>query len=257
MKNSQRFHLFCICLSHISCCCSDPQVGLHTFKAVFTNLMVETSADFSLRSVPQLNMVGPAFGSSDISGEVSQAKTSVAAESDLSFLPPKPPGLKRGTSSELRRAAEEAETIAPPVWARQTSEEIARRFANMTSWEESDHPIALFNMNSSNEVDSCNVVSLNDSCVAKYVSASLRQSLDAQKCDIFSKDWKKVKNEEAASVLRRVDGLVNKDGSDANIGGVQALEPGYILTVDNMLKMLSIQLRLRFNLPVIIMGETG
>ena len=35
------------------------------------------------------------------------------------------------------------------------------------------------------------------------------------------------------------------------------LEPGYILTVDNMLKMLSIQLRLLFNLPVIIMGETG
>ncbi|CAM9878492.1 unnamed protein product, partial [Heterosigma akashiwo] len=33
--------------------------------------------------------------------------------------------------------------------------------------------------------------------------------------------------------------------------------PGYVLTVDNMLKMLSISLRLRFRLPVIIMGETG
>ena len=33
--------------------------------------------------------------------------------------------------------------------------------------------------------------------------------------------------------------------------------PGYVLTIDNMLKMLSIQLRLRFHLPVVIMGETG
>lgn len=40
-------------------------------------------------------------------------------------------------------------------------------------------------------------------------------------------------------------------------GGLSALEAGYVLTVDNLLKMLSIQLRLRFDLPVIIMGETG
>ena len=35
------------------------------------------------------------------------------------------------------------------------------------------------------------------------------------------------------------------------------LDAGYVLTVDNLLKMLSIQLRLKFNLPAIIMGETG
>ncbi len=46
-------------------------------------------------------------------------------------------------------------------------------------------------------------------------------------------------------------------GSYNLLGEDEPLEPGYILTVDNMLKMLSIQLRLLFNLPVIIMGETG
>lgn len=53
-------------------------------------------------------------------------------------------------------------------------------------------------------------------------------------------------------MLRQIDGL----GYDSR-GGVESLEPGYVMTVDNMLKMLSIQMRLRFNLPVIIMGETG
>jgi hypothetical protein len=45
--------------------------------------------------------------------------------------------------------------------------------------------------------------------------------------------------------------------NDADPGGLAALEPGYVLTVDNLLKMLSIAMRLRYDLPVIIMGETG
>jgi hypothetical protein len=53
-------------------------------------------------------------------------------------------------------------------------------------------------------------------------------------------------------ILRQVEGL-----SRDYRGGVDALEAGYVMTIDNVLKMLSIQLRLRFNVPVIIMGETG
>jgi hypothetical protein len=73
--------------------------------------------------------------------------------------------------------------------------------------------------------------------------------------------------------------------SSSSRGGIFSLEPGYVLTIDNVLKMLrylsiylyiyiyltnyptlnltlpllslSIQLRLRFNLPVVVMGETG
>jgi MoxR-like ATPase len=35
------------------------------------------------------------------------------------------------------------------------------------------------------------------------------------------------------------------------------LEPGYVITVDNLVKMLSILMRLQCNLPVLVMGETG
>ena len=39
-------------------------------------------------------------------------------------------------------------------------------------------------------------------------------------------------------------------GAEGGRGGVEAMDPGYTLTVDNLLKMISIQLRLKFNLPV-------
>ena len=52
--------------------------------------------------------------------------------------------------------------------------------------------------------------------------------------------------------VREVEGL---DGSRP--GGAHSLDGGYVLTVDNLLKMLSIQLRLRARLPVVVMGETG
>ena len=228
------------------------------FKGIFTNLLVETAADFSSRSVPQFNIVGPMFGSSNICGEVIQAKASLIAEDNLFVLPPQLTILKRTKSSELRRALEVADAIAQPVWARQTSEDIVRRFANMTSWEDSDHPIALFNMDTNDRADSCRVISLNSACLEKHAPSDVRSRLlDVQGIDMFSKDWRKVTNDEAVEILRRADGLQKDNGSNANIGGIEGMEPGYILTVDNMLKMISIQLRLSFNLPVIIMGETG
>jgi ABC-type lipoprotein export system ATPase subunit len=38
---------------------------------------------------------------------------------------------------------------------------------------------------------------------------------------------------------------------------VPEISSGYVITVDNLLKMLSIQLRMLNQVPVVIMGETG
>ena len=81
--------------------------------------------------------------------------------------------------------------------------------------------------------------------------SELRQNLEAQGVD-FDKDWATLANAEGARLLREVEGL---DGSRP--GGAHSLDGGYVLTVDNLLKMLSIQLRLRARLPVVVMGETG
>jgi hypothetical protein len=121
----------------------------------------------------------------------------------------------------------------------------------MKSWEESEHPIVAFKVDPRGGVSGLDIISLNRSFLAQHMSGQLIQTLEAQRFD-FSRDWTTITNDEGAQILRNVDGL----GSNS-IGGARAIEPGYVMTVDNMLKMLSIQLRLRFNLPVIIMGETG
>ena len=37
----------------------------------------------------------------------------------------------------------------------------------------------------------------------------------------------------------------------------ERLNPRYVLTIDNLLKMLSIALRIKYGMPVIVSGETG
>lgn len=165
-------------------------------------------------------------------------------------LPP-PPGLVMQTSSELRRATQEASVLSTPAMVRQTSEEVVKRFANMISWEESEHPIVAFKMNRYGEALAVDILSLNPQFVDRHIHGPLKHSLEENSFD-FNKDWDRVTNEEGVSILRQIEGL-----DDDFRGGLHALEPGYVMTVDNILKMLSIQLRLRCNLPVVIMGETG
>jgi len=68
----------------------------------------------------------------------------------------------------------------------------------------------------------------------------------------FNRDWKTITNAEGCEIMRRAEGL-----NAASIGGVGSMVKGYMLTVDNLLKMISLQLRLRFHLPSVVMGETG
>jgi hypothetical protein len=103
----------------------------------------------------------------------------------------------------------------------------------------------------------------------------LRAELEEQRID-FGRDWESITNEEGAEKLRDIEGSLDRSmgvcpwppppfvssserecASSGGRGGLHALDEGYVLTVDNLLKMISIQLRLKFNLPVIIMGETG
>lgn len=218
--------------------------GLESFKHVFADLLLATSKDFSLRSVPQVENVGP-LPSAGV--DVNDITLGTVDDDEL----PPPPTLVAQTSSQLRKASEEAAALTPPAMVRQTSEEVVRRFANMLSWEESEHPIVAFKMDRNGDAVAVDILSLNHQFVDRYINGQLKQSLEENHFD-FNKDWEKVSNEEGVSILRQIEGL-----DDEYRGGLHALEPGYVMTVDNILKMLSIQLRLRCNLPVVIMGETG
>ena len=58
--------------------------------------------------------------------------------------------------------------------------------------------------------------------------------------------------QEGIRILRRLEGF-NMRFSTGKIGP----DPTYVVTIDNLLKMLAIQLRLRNGLPILVMGETG
>jgi hypothetical protein len=100
------------------------------------------------------------------------------------------------------------------------------------------------------EVAGINIISLNPEFVSQYINETLKSNLRHNNIQ-FERDWQKMTNAEGVDILRAVEGL-DRDA----LGGVSALETGYVLTVDNVLKMLSIQMRLKLGLPVIIMGDT-
>ena len=173
--------------------------------------------------------------------------------------PPPLPALGRqpssGSGTIAPADAAAAADAPPPALARQASADVVQRFQAMASWEASNHPMVLFKRDAhgGGGVAGVDVLSLQRGYADAYIPerSELRQNLEAQGVD-FDKDWATLANAEGARLLREVEGL---DGSRP--GGAHSLDGGYVLTVDNLLKMLSIQLRLRARLPVVVMGETG
>ena len=122
---------------------------------------------------------------------------------------------------------------------RQTTLEMAERFGGMRSWESSDHPVVVFKVDPMmGGVDGVDLLSLNSSYVERYIDRALRAELEASGID-FAKDWSKITNNDAVLLLRQLDGLM--DRASGGRGGVGALDEGYVLTIDNLLKMISIQ----------------
>jgi hypothetical protein len=97
-------------------------------------------------------------------------------------------------------------------------------------------------MNITISVSGVNILSLKADFVRRYIQGNLKQAIELNRIDL-EKDWSKLTNSQAVEILRGVEGLERAPGSFA-------LEDGYVLTVDNLIKMLSIQLRLKFGLPV-------
>jgi hypothetical protein len=101
------------------------------------------------------------------------------------------------------------------------------------------------------EVGGINIISLNPQFLSTYIDETLRSNLKFNRIE-FERDWQNLSNADGVEILRAAEGL-DRDA----VGGIAALESGYVMTVDNVLKMLSMQMRLRLGLPVVIMGETG
>ena len=227
----------------------------HNFKHSFVKMLIATSKDFSTRSVPQ--------------GDQTRAEVTEDGQEDDDDDDDAPLARqKSGSAGSLARAssARSDETHAMQEGAldggaaplvrlrRQDSREGANRFQSMTSWENSDHPVAVWLMSPDGYgIDGVNILSLNPRFVDAYIGRNLKQALGpGGVCHPpleFNRNWSKLTNAEAMDILKHASGW----------GGQVAaqLDQRYVMTVDNLLKMLSIALRIRNGMPVIVMGETG
>ncbi|CAE8651944.1 unnamed protein product [Polarella glacialis] len=248
--------------------------GLKHFKHSFFRLLIETSRDFALRQVPK------AMDQTEISplAPIVAANLMRGLTRGMSGMDPMPPSLMRGIS----------DTLGPPTLGRQRSngqpalqrqrsrvheEQQARlaedaqaentgvgristvayvsRFDQMPSWESCVHPVASFKKNERGTIVGCNIMSLQRDFIGNFIDRNLQNSLNLNDLKL-ERDWSKVTHAEAVHLVHLIEGgdlLTKKD----HLNGPKE----YVVTVDNLIKLMSIQQRLKYGLPVILMGETG
>jgi len=161
------------------------------------------------------------------------------------------PLLQRVPSAEY---AELRTQLAAPPLVRAMSNDLAARFAEMTSWEDTEHPVVLWYTSDRGQyVEGLDILSLNPRFLDRYIQRDMKAALEENSIEL-DKNWRSLRSEQAIELIRKVEGfgLLRSLHRD-----VEPLDTSYVVTIDNMLKMLSIQLRLNNNLPVVIMGETG
>ena len=83
---------------------------------------------------------------------------------------------------------------------------------------------------------------------------TLIQGIDVQDANLLKENIANMTKEQKIYKLMRVMGV---DWIHNSITNVKDPDPSYELTMDNLLKMLAIYMRLKADIPVIIMGETG
>lgn len=121
------------------------------------------------------------------------------------------------------------------------------------------------------------VFALNRDFTSRFIDRNMAASLaDMSHRGIqLDKDWSRMTNKEGRKIIAKLAGVIpDSEGAQFAEGGsaaerymlqltsceaegVEEPSPGYVLTADNLLKMLSIYSRIHTGLPVIIMGETG
>jgi MoxR-like ATPase len=219
------------------------------FKHSFVHLLIATSKDFSTRSVPQGDQrrLEVEDQEEDTGAELARTKSGSGGLARQG-------SAARDATHALQQGAVDGGAAPLVALRRVDSREGANRFDSMTSWENSDHPIAVWLMaDDGYGVDGVNILSLNPRFVDEFINRSLKEALGPGGVCYppieFNRNWNKLKNAEAMDILRHASGWSGQVAAPLN--------SGYVMTVDNLLKMLSISLRVRFGMPVIVMGETG
>ena len=132
-----------------------------------------------------------------------------------------------------------------------SAQHMVQRVEGMIQWEESNHLLIVFH-----GVDSQTIAAFyRDKDRVPVNVADLLKSQIVRGKNKELDDFKKMSHEELHEKLERI--ARTESGIQAREETVKKEFTGYALTPDNMLKMILIVLRVRANVPIIIMGETG
>ena len=132
-----------------------------------------------------------------------------------------------------------------------SAQHMVQRVEGMIRWEESNHMLIVFH-----GVDSQTIAAFyrDKNRVPREVSDLLKSQTVKGRNEELD-DFKTMTHEELQERLERI--ARTKSGKQERQEMVERGSNYYALTPDNMLKMILITLRVRANVPIIIMGETG
>jgi hypothetical protein len=142
--------------------------------------------------------------------------------------------------------------MARPELVRQASEDQTKRMMEIPKWDESDHPVVIF-VRQGDNVKGMKVLSKDKEFIEKNLTPVLKNALFSN--GILDKNWDytNISNDEAIGFLNQMSGGNPEDVHEA----MKRVLKGYMITADNLIKMVCILYRLQSQLPVLIMGETG
>jgi len=251
--------------------------SLYLFRDKFLHLIIETTRDFAMRAVPRGRQYMAAVLQDEDGNPIDPPAKAPLLRRSTSSNGLREPGLTRQRSGELRRQRAEQAQLDELVG--EQVRDGAARFERMANWEDTDHPVAVLYPDNRNphQTGGLDVFALNRSFTARFIDRNMAHSLAdlSQQLIKLDKNWNKMTNAEGRAIISKLAGVIPDvegsqwaEGTDAadryllqisscEAEGVEEPSPGYVLTVDNLLKMLSIFSRIRAGLPVIIMGETG
>jgi hypothetical protein len=126
-----------------------------------------------------------------------------------------------------------------------TLEYYSERFERMKQWNDVTHPLCVFYKGFGNVVNGMNLM------IDKFMNSNLVYHLRQNGINLEAEleNLERTQNHmEAQTLLRQIAGVETRGHSSA---------ASYVLTKDNLLKLFTVLLKMQYNLPVILMGETG
>lgn len=144
------------------------------------------------------------------------------------------------------KSAQAMTVRGPSSTVHNSSDSMVERVKGMVRWAETNHLIVTFN---SLDFHTVSVLYRDMSAVPKNVIDLLQSQHFLRGGDFHLDDFSKMTHKE---LLERLERICRRSPLSSTISF-----PDYVLTADNLLKMLLILLRIRAGIPVVIMGETG